>query len=160
MAHAGGAFYTSDCDRAAFLCVDGKGEDYNATLGVVDGDQLEILREVPGENGLGLFYTLVTRYLGFPSFGSEYKVMGLAPYGEPRFVAALRGMLASDPRGGVRLHALVRFVEPELEAAVPLVERAVGVPRRAKEEPVEPVHADVAASLQAIFEDEVFKMAR
>jgi len=160
LAHVGGSFYTSDCASAAFLCVDGKGEDYNATIGRIDGARLEILREIPGENGLGLFYTLVTRFLGFPSFGSEYKVMGLAPYGEPRFVRELRGLLASDPRGGVRLRAPVRFVELELEAAVPLVEKALALPRRSREEPVESVHADVAASLQAIFEEEVFAMAR
>lgn len=160
LSHVAGAYYTSDCDSAAFLCVDGKGEDYNATIGRIDGERLEIVREVPGENGLGLFYSLVTRYLGFPSFGSEYKVMGLAPYGEPRFVAELRGLLASDPQGGVRLHEAVRFVEPELEAAVVLVERALGAPRRARQESVGSVHADVAASLQSIFEEEVFKMAR
>jgi carbamoyltransferase len=160
LAHVGGAFYTSDCDRAAFLCVDGKGEDYTATLGIIDGRRLEIRYEIPDENGLGLFYSLVTRYLGFPSFGSEYKVMGLAPYGEETFVGALRTLLASDERGGVRLRSAVRFVEPELEAAVALVERALGLPRRRREAPLEQVHADVAASLQAIFEDEVFKMAR
>jgi len=160
LAHAGGAFYTSQCDSATFLCVDGKGEDYNATIGIVDGDRLEILREIPGENGLGLFYTLVTRYLGFSSFGSEYKVMGLAPYGEPRFVDALRTLVASDPQGGMRLVEPVRFFEPELELAVTLVERAVGTPRRRTDDSIEQLHADVAASLQAIFEDEIFRMAR
>lgn len=160
LSHVGGAFYTSDCNSAAFLCVDGKGEDYNATIGTIDRNRIEIAREIPGENGLGLFYTLVTRFLGFPSFGSEYKVMGLAPYGEPRFAKALRNLLASDPQGGVRLLAPVRFVEPELEAAVALVEKALGLRRRSREAPVESVHADIAASLQAIFEEEVFRMAR
>jgi carbamoyltransferase len=160
LAHAGGAFATSDCDSAAFLSVDGKGEDYNATLGVVDARRLEIVREIPGENGLGLFYTLVTRALGFPAFGAEYKVMGLAPYGEPRFVAALRTLVESDRNGGLRLRAPVRFVEPELEAAVALVERATGVARRARGAELEPVHADLAASLQRIFEEEIFAMAR
>lgn len=160
LSHVAGAFYTSDCDSAAFLCVDGKGEDYNATLGRIDGERLEILRELPWENGLGLFYTLVTHFLGFPSFGSEYKVMGLAPYGEPRFAGALRSLLSTDERGAVRLVWPVRFVEPEMAAAVEQVERATGVARRGREEAVGQVHADLAASLQEIFEEEVFKQAR
>lgn len=160
LSHVAGAYYTSDCDSAAFLCVDGKGEDYNATVGRIDGDRFELLRELPWENGLGLFYTLVTRYLGFPTFGSEYKVMGLAPYGEANRCDELRSLFETDAEGGVRLHAPVRFFDADLEAAVALVERVLGRPRRRKEEPVDSCHADVAASLQAIFEEEVFKQAR
>lgn len=160
LSHVAGAFYTSGCDSAAFLCVDGKGEDYNATVGRVDGERLEILAELPWEAGLGLFYTLVTYYLGFPTFGSEYKVMGLAPYGEPRFVDRLRTILRTDDRGAVRLLAPVRFNAPEMEAGIAVVEQATGVKRRAKSDAVTDVHADIAASLQQIFEEEVFKQAR
>lgn len=159
LSHVAGAFYTSQCESAAFLCVDGKGEDYNATVGRIDGDRLELMRELPWENGLGLFYTLVTRFLGFSSFGSEYKVMGLAPYGEPRFVAALRGLLVSDASGAVRLRRPVRFFEPEMAAAVAWVESATGQKRRGRDEAITSDHADVAASLQAIFEEEVLKQA-
>jgi len=159
LSHVGGAFYTSECDSAAFLCIDGKGEDYNASIGRIDGERLEILGELPWENGLGLFYTLVTHHLGFPSFGSEYKVMGLAPYGEPRFADRLRTMLTTDDRGAVRLREPVRFFAAEMEAALALVERATGVRRRAKSEPVGEEHADLAASLQKIFAEEVFKQA-
>ncbi len=159
LSHVAGAFYTSDCESAAFLCVDGKGEDYNATIGRIDGERLEILRELPGEAGIGLFYTLVTRYLGFASFGSEYKVMGLAPYGEPRWADALRSLLISDRHGAVRLRAPARFVEPELAAAVAQVEKALGRPRRDGSATVETFHADVAASLQAVFEEAIFRQA-
>jgi carbamoyltransferase len=159
LSHVAGAYYTSDCESAAFLCVDGKGEDYNATIGVVDARRLEILCEIPGENGLGLFYTLVTRYLGFPSFGSEYKVMGLAPYGEPRDRDALRGLVESDGDGGLRLRTPVRFFGPELEAAVGGIEERLGRPRRRRADPVEQRHADLAASLQAIFEEEIARQA-
>ncbi len=94
-----------------------------------------------------------------PTFGSEYKVMGLAPYGVPRFVDRLRSILATDDRGAVRLLAPVRFVSPEMEAGIAVVERATGVPRRKSGDPVGDEHADLAASLQQIFEEEVFKQA-
>ncbi|MFN7941371.1 MAG: carbamoyltransferase C-terminal domain-containing protein [Thermoanaerobaculia bacterium] len=160
LSHAAGAFYTSDCRRAAFLCVDGKGEDVNATIGRIDADELEVAWEQPHENGIGLLYTLVTRFLGFPSFGSEYKVMGLAPYGEPRFVEGLRSLVHSDPRGWVRLKEPVTFVTPAMEAAVALVERATGVARRGRGEELTDEHVDIAASLQSLFEERIFAMAR
>jgi carbamoyltransferase len=159
LSHVAGAYYTSGADSAAFLCIDGKGEDYNASIGRIDGKGLEIVAELPWEAGLGLFYTLVTYYLGFPTFGSEYKVMGLAPYGEPRFVPALRSLLATDDRGAVRLLAPVRFAAPDMEAGIAVVERATGVPRRRSGDPLGDEHADLAASLQQVFEEEVFKQA-
>jgi len=159
LSHVAGAFYTSGCESAAFLCVDGKGEDYNASIGRIDGERVEILGELPWEAGLGLFYTLVTYYLGFQTFGSEYKVMGLAPYGEPRFAGALRSILQTDERGAVRLLAPVRFVAPELDAGIAVVEKALAMPRRRGSDPLSQEHADVAASLQQVFEEEVFKQA-
>lgn len=160
LSHVAGAFHTSPFDRAAFLCVDGKGEDYSASAGVIDHGKLKLLWEQPYENGLGMFYTLITYYLGFISFGSEYKVMGLAPYGEPRYVRELSRLFATDDRGGFRLHREIRFTEASLLAAFAWVASLIGLPPRGKSDPLDQVHIDLAASLQQIFEDEVFKMAR
>jgi carbamoyltransferase len=160
LSHVAGAFHTSPFQRAAFLCVDGKGEDYSASAGVIDGRELRLVLEQPYENGLGLLYTLVTYYLGFQSFGSEYKVMGLAPYGRPVFVEQLGRLFTTDERGGLRLHSPVRFHWQSMIAALPEVARATGVPIRGSKDPLEEAHVDIAASLQKIFEDEVFKMAR
>ncbi len=160
LTHVAGAFHSSPFSRAAFLCVDGKGEDYSASMGVVDRGELRILREQTYENGLGMFYTLVTHYLGFLSFGSEYKVMGLAPYGRPAFVDRLTTLFTTDAHGGFRLRASVRFDWPSLMAALPLVARATDVPVREPSAPLVAAHLDIAASLQQIFEDELFKMAR
>jgi carbamoyltransferase len=160
LSHVAGAFHTSPFDRAAFLCVDGKGEDYSASAGVIDGGDIRIVWEQPYENGLGLLYTLVTYYLGFSSFGSEYKVMGLAPYGRPVFVEKLSGLFTTDDRGGLRLRSPVRFPWASMSAALPLVAEAAGVPVRKPKDPLTEVHVDIAASLQKIFEDEVFKMVR
>jgi carbamoyltransferase len=160
LSHVAGAFYTSPFARAAFLCVDGKGEDYSASAGVIDHGELKLLWEQPYENGLGLLYTLVTHHLGFASFGSEYKVMGLAPYGRPTFVEKLARLFDTDERGGLRLKRAVKFRPAHMAAAVPLVAEVTGVPARGKNDPLTEAHVDLAASLQRIFEDEVLKMAR
>ena len=160
ISHVAGAFHTSPFDRAAFLCVDGKGEDYSASAGVIDHGEIKLLFEQPYENGLGLLYTLVTSHLGFPSFGSEYKVMGLAPYGRPTLVDRLARLFTTDERGGLRLHAPVNFRPDVMNAAVALVTEATGVPARGPGDPLTPAHIDLAASLQKVFEDEVFRMAR
>jgi carbamoyltransferase len=160
LAHVAGAFHTSPFDRAAFLCVDGKGEDYSASAGVIDQGELKLLWEQPYENGLGMFYTLITYFLGFVSFGSEYKVMGLAPYGEPRYVRELARLFTTDGRGGFRLNREIRFTESSLIEAFPWIAEVTGFPVRKKSDPLDQVHVDLATSLQQIFEEEVFKMAR
>lgn len=160
LSHVAGAFHTSPFERAAFLCVDGKGEDYSASAGLIDHHEVKLLWEQPYENGLGMFYTLITYFLGFVSFGSEYKVMGLAPYGEPRYVAELSRLFTTDERGGFRLRRSIRFTEESILAAFPWTADTLGVPVRRKQDPLDRVHIDLAASLQHIFETEVFKMAR
>lgn len=160
VSHIVGAYHTSDFEKAAFLCVDGKGEDYCASAGVIDRDSCSILWEQPYENGLGLLYTLVTHFLGFHSFGSEYKVMGLAPYGRPNRIDSLSRLFATDANGGLRLHAPVRFRHEVMSTSIRLVEEATGIPARAKHEPLTQEHIDIAASLQRIFEDEIIKMVR
>ncbi len=160
LSHVAGAFHTSPFDRAAFLCVDGKGEDYSASAGVIDDGEIKMLLEQPYENGLGLLYTLVTHHLGFASFGSEYKVMGLAPYGRPTLTEKLARLYQTDERGGLRLRDSVSFKHESMAAAVALVTQATGVPARGKSDLLTQVHVDLAASLQWIFEEEVLKMAR
>lgn len=160
LTHVAGAYHTSNFERAAFLCVDGKGEDYCASLGLADGREIRILQELPFANGLGLLYTLVTHYLGFLSFGSEYKVMGLAPYGTPRFRSQLGKLYTTDEHGGLRLRRECRWRWEEMMAALPWIAEATGIPVRQSKDELKAEHIDLAASLQAVFEEEVFKMAR
>ena len=160
LTHAAGAFYTSPFDRAAFLCIDGKGEDINATIGVIDNRASAPLYELPYANGLGLLYTLVTYYLGFWSFGSEYKVMGLAPYGRPAFVAKLKEFVESDTYGALRLKTRASFRHEDMKTTVELLARHLGIPARGKADPLAEAHVDIAASIQELFEEETLKMAR
>src|SRR5262249_21680579 len=102
---------------------------------------------------------LVTIYLGFPSYGSEYKVMGLAPYGEAIYATRLRQITQRDSRGGLRLIRHVAFNDGSLYPAVKLVAEATGIPPRTEEVPLNDDYVNIAASLQHIFEEEIFNMA-
>ncbi|MFM8684670.1 MAG: carbamoyltransferase [Chthoniobacterales bacterium] len=160
LSHVAGAFHTSPFEKAAFLCVDGKGEDYSASAGVIDGKDVQILWEHPYDNGLGMLYTLVTYYLGFLSFGSEYKVMGLAPYGKPVFADKLSKLFTADENGGMQLKFEAHFEWEMMMDLLPRIAEATGVPVRGPKDPLTEQHVDIAASLQAVFEQEVMKMAR
>ena len=160
LSHVAGAFHTSDYTEAAFLCVDGKGEDYSASAGVIDNCKVDIQWEQSYENGLGMLYNLVTEYLGFHTFGSEYKVMGLAPYGKPTFVVAREKLFTTDPNGGLRLRMPVRFTWESRSAARHHVAKATGIPVRNPDDKLDETYIDIAHSLQFIFEREILKMAR
>ncbi len=156
LTHIAASHLLSGMETAAFLCVDGKGENYSATIGRASTNTCEILEKHRFENGLGMFYSAVTKYLGFLSFGDEYKVMGLAPYGSPVHTEALRRMFTSNSNGQFRM--LRGYTWKALDA-IREISDLLGYPMRLPEEPIEQRHKDVAASLQKIFEDEIFKMA-
>jgi carbamoyltransferase len=158
--HAAAAFGTSPFERAAFLCVDGKGEDISASIGIADAGGTRILYELPYENGLGLLYALVTYFLGFPTFGSEYKVMGLAPYGEPKWVTQIRASVTSDEAGALQIKGAMRFNYFTFPEAARLLSHHLGIQPRGKGEPLNDDHVNLAASIQVVFEEEILKMAR
>lgn len=160
LSHASAAFATSPFERAAFLCLDGKGEDISASIGITTASRAKILYELPYENGLGLLYTLVTYYLGFESFGSEYKVMGLAPFQKPTLVQKLRDFVTSDADGALQLTRRASFTSASMRDSARALEKHLSLPARKKNEPLSDAHIDIAASLQIIFEEEVLKMAR
>ena len=86
-AHAASAFFVSPFEEAAVLTLDGFGDFASALLAVGRGNRLEVLERVTFPHSLGIYYTAVTQWLGFPKYGDEGKVMGLAPYGEPTCTA-------------------------------------------------------------------------
>ena len=170
LAHIGSSFFVSPFERAAVLSIDGFGDMVSAMWGTGEGSRLRIEGEVAFPHSLGVFYTAVTQYLGFPKYGDEYKVMGLASYGEPRHLDTFRRIVRSNGLGfELGLDHFRHHVEgapmtwdggsPELPPLWgPGMERDLGPAR--SDGPIERRHEDVAASLQRRLEEVVFGMLR
>src|SRR5712691_11392502 len=103
LAHLGSAFLVSPFERAVAVSVDGFGDFASAAWGVGEGESVEVDERVYFPHSLGIFYQAMTQYLGFPHYGDEYKVMGLAPYGEPKHVDALRQVVLPQSDGSFQL---------------------------------------------------------
>jgi len=151
--HAASTFLYSGFPDAAILTVDGVGEWATTTYGRAQGSSLEIFEEVLFPHSLGMLYSALTSYLGFRVNGGEYKVMGLAPYGEPRHLDRLRRLVEPGPRGQYSLALeYFDFVRGERMYSEALCE-LLGAPPRVPETAIEPFHKDVAKSLQVLLEE-------
>ncbi|HVT58079.1 MAG TPA: carbamoyltransferase C-terminal domain-containing protein [Thermoanaerobaculia bacterium] len=172
LAHVASAFFCSPFEEAACLSVDGFGDFVSALLAVGRGSSIEVLQRVHFPHSLGQLYTAVTQYLGFPEFGDEYKVMGLAAYGEAAYAPALGGLVPALGDGTFRLDLryfrhLSEGVDMTWEEGAPRLgalftpdlERLLGPARRPGEELTQR-HKDVAASLQRVYEDRFFALVR
>ncbi|MBF0426581.1 MAG: carbamoyltransferase [Magnetococcales bacterium] len=152
-AHAASAYHYSGFSEAAILTVDGVGEWTTTSYGRGTGDTLELLEEVDFPNSIGLLYSTVTSYLGFRVNGGEYKVMGLAPYGQPRYADALRAMIRLETGGQYRLDMrYFDFLRHERMYSDLFIE-ALGAPPRPAESELQPFHLDVARSIQVVLEE-------
>ncbi|VUX46359.1 Carbamoyltransferase [Candidatus Defluviicoccus seviourii] len=172
LAHLASAFYPSPFEQAIAVSVDGFGDFASAAWGVGVNDRIEIARRVYFPHSLGIFYQALTQYLGFWSYGDEYKVMGLAPYGEPSFLDHLKRLAWHKPESGYHLglryfrHHRER-VAFEFDGGVPRfdslfsaeLEREFG-PSRKPDAPLEQHHKDLARSAQALYEEVLFAMLR
>lgn len=159
--HAASAFYPSPFDEAAVLTVDGVGEWATASIGVGRGAELELLSELRFPDSLGLLYSAFTYYLGFKVNSGEYKVMGLAPYGEPRYADVILTRLMTLREDGSftldqRYFGYVRGLTMTNGAFAELF----GGPPRAPESPLRQRHFDLARSVQHVCEEVVLRMAR
>jgi carbamoyltransferase len=169
-AHLASSFFVSPFERAALLSADGLGDFASTMWGTGSGKRMNIHGAIAFPHSLGLFYGGVTQYLGFPKFGDEYKVMGLAAYGQPEQMDAFRDIVRFDARSngnGFRL-GLDYFTHhrtgPEMSWAEADKTPTLGKmfsnempkrlgPVRAPEEPLEQRHRNLAASLQARLEE-------
>ncbi len=161
LAHAAAAFLVSPFERAAILTLDGVGEWGTATGGVGEGNRLRMDREIRFPHSLGLFYSALTAYLGFEVNDAEWKVMGLAPYGKPRFVEEFRRIVNIADDGSFRLDLDYFAHHWSAERAFTSHwERLFGQPARTPEGPLTEFHQDLARSGQQIVEEAVVGMAR
>src|ERR1700736_5868226 len=170
LAQLASAFFVSGFNEAACISIDGFGDFASTALGFGRGDQLSISNRVYFPHSLGIFYSALTQFIGFPHYGDEYKVMGLAPYGEPTFVEQLRDVLQIQPDGTFRLN-LKYFrhhtdnVSYSWNDCAPEVGRLyrhaladlLGPPR-VPSDPLEQRHKDIACSVQTIYEKAFFEL--
>ena len=159
--HAASAFYPSPFGRAAFLTVDGVGEWATTTYGRGDGADLQLLASLDFPHSLGLLYSAFTTFCGFKANSGEYKLMGLAPYGEPRYTQTILDELIDlKEDGSYRLHPDAFTFQHAMRMTGPRFERLFGGPARDLEGPLTQREMDLARSVQAVVEEAVLRMAR
>jgi carbamoyltransferase len=160
-AHAASAFFPSPFSRAAILTLDGVGEWATTTLGRGNGNRLELLRELRFPHSLGLLYSAFTYHCGFRVNSGEYKLMGLAPYGEPRFAKLIRDhFLDLRDDGSFRLNLdCFGFLHGQAMTNARFAAR-LGIPLRPPDAPLEQVHCDLARSIQDVTEEIILRLAR
>lgn len=161
LSHAASAFYPSPFSSAAVLCLDGVGEWATASAWTGDGSKLESLWEMHFPHSLGLLYSAFTFFCGFKVNSGEYKLMGLAPYGEPRFVDLIqRELVDIKEDGSFQLNMNYFAFDATLKMLRPSFSQLFGVEARSPEGPMTQTHKDLAASIQRVTEEIMLKMVR
>jgi carbamoyltransferase len=173
-AHLASTFFVSPFEQSALLSADGLGDFASTMWGTGQGNRMSIAGSIAFPHSLGLYYTAVSQYLGFRKFGDEFKVMGLAAYGEPAYLDEFRSIVRTNGGVGFRL-GLEYFKHhlngPDMTWSDPAKTPELGAmfsdhmvarlgPARDPEAPVEKIHRDGAASLQARLEEVLFEMLR
>ena len=159
--HAASAFFASPFEDAAILTLDGVGEWATASYGVGHANRIELTHELRFPHSLGLLYSAFTYYTGFRVNSGEYKLMGLAPYGQPTYADLIRDHLVDlKGDGSFRMDmSYFRYCEG-LQMTSPAFDRLFGGPRRAAESPITQRDMDIAASIQLITEEIMLAAAR
>ncbi len=159
--HAASAFFPSPFREAAILTMDGVGEWATTSAAVGQGSGIEILKEIHFPHSLGLLYSAFTYYTGFKVNSGEYKLMGLAPYGEPKFAASIRDHLV-DVKADGSFHLNLDFFDycTGLRMTNARFDQLFGGPARKPEELLTQKHMDLAASIQLVLEEIVLRLAR
>jgi carbamoyltransferase len=160
--HAASAFYASPFERAAVLTMDGVGEWPTTSFGVGEGKELKLLREINFPHSLGLLYSAFTYYTGFKVNSGEYKLMGLAPYGQPVYKDRIyQNLIDVKPDGSFRLNQEYFNYCIGLTMTNERFDRLFGGPaRQPDKELITQRHMDLAASIQCVLEEVLLKMTR
>ncbi len=162
--HLASAFFASPFEEAAILSIDGSGDFTTTMIAVGKGNKIDVIDSIDFPVSAGLFYTAFTQYLGFPHYGDEYKVMGLAPYGKPVYADLVRKIIRFSADGLFTWEpdyfASVTEIKLDYSTHIPVVStlygnkmvEVFGAPRQPKEELTQ-MHKDIAASVQLICEE-------
>jgi carbamoyltransferase len=161
LSHAASAFFPSPFEKAVVLTMDGVGEWATTSAAIGDGNRLEIFQEIHFPHSLGLLYSALTYYTGFKVNSGEYKVMGLAPYGEPRFAKLILDNLVDlKPDGSFRLDMSYFDYCTGLTMTNERFAKLFGAPVRTPDKLLTSFHMDVAASIQAVLDEAVLRLTR
>jgi carbamoyltransferase len=161
LSHAASAFYPSPFESAAVLTMDGVGEWATTSAAMGDGNALEIFQEIHFPHSLGLLYSAATYYTGFKVNSGEYKVMGLAPYGEPKYAKLiLDNVIDLKPDGSFRLDMSYFDYCTGFTMTNDRFAGLFGQPVRSPDQLLTQFHMDVAASIQAVLDEAVLRLAR
>jgi len=172
LSHLSSAFHVSPFDEAVVVSVDGFGDFASAAWGFGRGGEISIDDKVYFPHSLGIFYQALTQWLGFPHYGDEYKVMGLAPYGQPRYMDEMRRIVLLQEDGSFKLNLdFFRHHKEKVEYEWESGEPKVGIlyaqalvdlfgPVRQKDEGLTQRHKDVARSVQAMYEEAFFHLLK
>ena len=169
-AHIASSFLVSPFQESALISVDGFGDFLSCMMAMGKDNNIEILNTVSYPHSLGMFYLTITQYLGFPEYGAEYKVMGLAPYGEPKYMDEMREVVLIQDDGTFKL-GLEYFrhhdegVDMSWENTAPTIgcaytDKLIKLlgPARQPSDEITQKHKDIAASLQSMYEEAFFAM--
>jgi carbamoyltransferase len=161
LSHAASAFYPSPFENAAVLTMDGVGEWATTSAATGDGSKLEIFQEIHFPHSLGLLYSAATYYTGFKVNSGEYKVMGLAPYGEPKYAnLILDHLIDLKADGSFRLDLSYFDYCTGFTMTNERFAKLFGQPVRKPDQFLTPFHMDVAASIQAVLDEAVLRLTR
>jgi len=170
LSHLSSAFHVSPFDVAVVVSVDGFGDFASAAWGVGQGGEISVDDKVYFPHSLGIFYQALTQWLGFPNYGDEYKVMGLAPYGQPKFMAEMHRIVHLQENGSFKLNLdFFRHHQEKVEYEWESGEPSVGAlysrslidllgPVRQKGEELSQRHKDIARSVQTMYEEAFFHL--
>lgn len=168
--HIASAFYASPFEEAACISVDGSGDFTTTMTAIGSGNRLDVIDSVDFPHSIGLFYTAFTQLLGFPHYGDEYKVMGMAPYGKPVFANEVGRIIQLKDNGLFSLdldyfrkgtEGIISYDENFSPVVAPLFSKKLSLvfgPERMKGEPLQQKHKDLAASVQHVTEQALFHM--
>ncbi|HUU38591.1 MAG TPA: carbamoyltransferase [Candidatus Desulfaltia sp.] len=160
-AHIASAYYPSPFNDAAVITIDGVGEWDTMTIAVARENDFEIRKRITFPHSLGLLYSAFTYFTGFKVNSGEYKLMGLAPYGEPKYADLIRKKLIDIREdGSFRLNLKYFSYHAGLTMTDRRFEKLFGAPRRLPETPIRPIDMDLAASIQKVLEEIMEKIAR
>jgi carbamoyltransferase len=161
LSHAASAFFPSPFEKAVVLTMDGVGEWATTSAAMGEGNRLEIFQEIHFPHSLGLLYSAATYYTGFKVNSGEYKVMGLAPYGEPKYAQLiLDNLIDLKPDGSFRLDMSYFDYCTGLTMTNERFAKLFGEPVRTPNKLLTPFHMDVAASIQAVLDEAVLRLTR